>query len=359
MAFDLEKLFVDVFSPRNGEVVTLMQDVPTDTSPDTTVWRERRDMARSWHAGIAALSEKYGISVNSLLTYPATGTQNGELPETGELDGQRVKLADVIGGSTIVIAMTEFSASAPLFSFVKAHEELRVASMPGCEKRMEETGLSADYKKIAVICEGLAPHFERGDLIEVEFSTGHTCRFDISGNRLVFQDTGLLPPVKARAHDRLANLPAGEVCVNPEESRSSRTSGEIPVAAGDEILLFRVEHNQIVGVIGEGTIASEFRAMFDAEEALRNIAEVAIGCNDRAVVTGNVLEDEKAGFHWAYGRSEHLGGSVGPDAFSSPERIRHMDIVYAKDNPVVCRRLDFVDTDGGHTTAVLNGGLVL
>jgi len=359
MAFDLEKLFVDVFAPRDGEVVTLMHDVPRDDVPDTTVWRERRDMALSWHTRIAGVAEKYSITVNPLLTYAATGTQNGELPETGRLSDQDVRLADVIGDSTVVIAMTEFSASAPLFSFVKAHEKLRVASMPGCEKRMEETGLSADYRKIAVTCETLAPHFERADLIEVEFSTGHTCRFDVSGKRLVFQDTGLLPPRPARPHARLANLPAGEVCVNPEESRTSRTAGEIPVAAGNETLLFRVEHNQIIGVLGDGSIAAEFRAMFEQEEALRNIAEVAIGCNDRAEVTGNILEDEKAGFHWAYGRSEHLGGNVGPDAFSSPDRIRHMDIVYAKDNPVVCRRLDFVDTEGQHTTGVLNGGLVI
>jgi len=359
MAFDLEKLFVDVFSPKEGEVVTLMQDVPWDRVPDTKVWEERRDMARSWHDGIAALAGKYGITVNPLLTYQATGTQNGELPERGMLASEEVRLADVLGGSTIVVAMTEFSASAPLFSFVKAHEELRVASMPGCEKRMEETGLSADYRAIAVICERLAPHFERADLIEVEFSTGHICRFDVSGTRLVFQDSGLLPPEPARAHDRLANLPAGEVCVNPEEARSSRTSGEIPVPIGNELLLFRVEHNQIIGVLGDGPIAGEFRTMFEQEEALRNIAEVAIGCNDKAVVTGNVLEDEKAGFHWAYGRSEHLGGDVGPDAFSSPDRVRHMDIVYAKDNPVVCRRLDFVNASGEHTTGVLNGGLVL
>ena len=39
-----------------------------------------------------------------------------------------------------------------------------------------------------------------------------------------------------------------------------------------------------------------------------------------AIVTGNVLEDEKAGFHWAYGRSEHLGGVTGPDAFTSLSR---------------------------------------
>ena len=33
-----------------------------------------------------------------------------------------------------------------------------------------------------------------------------------------------------------------------------------------------------------------------------------------AEVTGCVLEDEKAGFHWAFGRSDHLGGVVGVPA---------------------------------------------
>jgi leucyl aminopeptidase (aminopeptidase T) len=91
--------------------------------------------------------------------------------------------------------------------------------------------------------------------------------------------------------------------------------------------------------------------------ALRNVAEVAIGCNDKAVVTGNVLEDEKAGFHWAYGRSDHLGGTVGPKDFTAPIRALHQDIVYAKGNPVVCRRLDFVFPDGTRRTVIRDGVL--
>ena len=55
-------------------------------------------------------------------------------------------------------------------------------------------------------------------------------------------------------------------------------------------------------VRGESAGAARFRDIFAADPARPNIAEVAFGCNERAVVTGNVLEDEKAGFHWAYGR---------------------------------------------------------
>jgi hypothetical protein len=90
---------------------------------------------------------------------------------------------------------------------------------------------------------------------------------------------------------------------------------------------------------------------------LRNIAEVAIGCNDRAVVTGNTLEDEKAGFHWAYGRSDLFGGRIGVEDFSSPDKVRHVDLVYARGNPIVCTRFDFLFLDGTRQTAIIDGVL--
>jgi len=40
------------------------------------------------------------------------------------------------------------------------------------------------------------------------------------------------------------------------------------------------------------------------------------------------LQDEKLGFHIAFGRSEHFGGIIGPDDFSSPEEVIHLDRIY-------------------------------
>jgi hypothetical protein len=114
-----------------------------------------------------------------------------------------------------------------------------------------------------------------------------------------------------------------------------------------------------VDVHGDGPMAAQKHQEFRAEKALCNIAEVAIGCNDKAVVTGNLLEDEKAGFHWAYGRSEFLGGTVSPKDFSTPDKVLHQDIVYAKGNPIVCERFDFIFPDGTCKTAIVNGVLNL
>jgi leucyl aminopeptidase (aminopeptidase T) len=84
------------------------------------------------------------------------------------------------------------------------------------------------------------------------------------------------------------------------------------------------------------------------------VAEVAFGCNEHARVTGNVLEDEKAGFHWAYGRSDHLGGTVGVDAFSRRDHVVHQDIVYARGNPV--QVAEAVVWRGNVATTVIRGG---
>jgi len=357
MAFDLEKLFVDVFAPRPGEVVTVIYDLPHAEIQDNTQWRERREMAGAWHRQITAFSKRYGMTVNPIVTYNATGSHNSNMPEYGLWKAKRTRLEDIIRDSNIIISMPQYSASAPLIGFTRKYTDLRVASMPMVAKSMEETGLSADYRKVASTCARLAPFFEKADGIEAMFSTGHICHFDISDHRTVLQDNGILHPGGGKDDFRLRNLPSGEVCTCPNEAGNSRTAGEIPAVIDKETIVFVVKANQIVGVNGEGPIAEKMRREFTSEIALRNIAEVAIGCNDKAVVTGNVLEDEKAGFHWAYGRSDQLGGTVGANSFSSPGKVCHQDIVYAKGNPIVCKRLDFIFPDETRKTAISNGVL--
>jgi len=357
VSFSLEKLFVDVFAPESGDRVTIMYDLPHGRLDDTEEWRQRRQMAEEWHREIARFSGKYGLHVNPLVTYDATGVHNSDLPQDGLCEGRTVRLDDIAADSTIILSMPQFSASAPLVAFTEKHENLRVASLPLVTRAMQATGLSADYNRVAETCAKLAPLFDRADGIEVRFSTGDTCYFDLSDDKPVIQDNGLLHPGAGTGAFRLRNLPSGEVCVAPKEGPDSRTAGRIAVDYGGESTVFVVEHNQVIDVCGEGPMAARMRQQFRDEAAMRNIAEVAIGCNDKAVVTGNLLEDEKAGFHWAYGRSEHLGGTVGPKDFSAPDKVVHWDTVYAKGSPIVCERLDFIFPDGTRKTAIQDGVL--
>jgi hypothetical protein len=357
MTFQLEKFFIDVFAPTANDVLTVMYDVPHGTIADKPSWLERRAMATDWHGQIKAFSPTIGFQVTPLVSYPATGVWAGELPEFGQCEGEKITLEDVARDSTIIISMPEFSATPSLVAFTKRFGHLRAASMPLVSRSMEATALSADYWEIAKKCSALAAHFDAAIGIDVLFSTGHRCYFDKSDGKPARQDNGRLHPDEPGV--RMRNLPSGEVYVVPNEGETSATQGEIPVSYGTETAVFIVSGNRITKVKGDGPLAAQMRQSFRSEKALANIAEVAIGCNDKAVVWGNVLEDEKAGFHWAYGRSEFIGGIVGPSAFSASDKISHRDIVYAKDSQIRCARFDFVLPDGSRNTVIEDGVLRL
>jgi len=352
MPFNLEKFFEDIFKPDDGEVVTVMYDLPHDSVTDSKAWQERRQMAEDWRKRLASWADKWHINVNPTVTYLATGSNNADLPSTARMADQDVSMEDVLNGSTVLIAMPQFSATAPLYPVAKSSDRLRVASMPGVARFMEESGLSADYHQIGRICQKLEKIFNRATAAEVEFSTGHKCFFDLPLENKALVDDGILHPERAGTSDALSNLPAGEVFCVPNENEDSKTNGELPQKIGGETVVYVVKNNRVVDVRGNSDEVEELRRKFSTDRGWQNIAEFAIGVNDKAKVTGIVLEDEKAGFHWAYGRSDHFGGQCGVAQFNSPESVVHQDIVYARGNPVQVNQAELVHPDGRRVAVI-------
>ena len=335
MPFDLKRLLTGVFETQPGEEVVVACDIPHGPLADHAAWQERRKMAGEWRAAFEALGNSGGFSTLLLLEYAATGANGANLPTMGWLGGEPVEIETVLLGSTLAVFLTEYSATAALDEFCQRKEDFRAASLPGLERRMEKSALDADYREVARRCRILDDTMREADRLIVKFSSGETCTFDLRF-RHPEMDDGYLPRFKAG--DRVINLPSGETFIVPYEGERSGepslTAGRLPVAIAGEHIVLEVEQNRIVRVHGDGPGAVRFREIFAVDPARTNIAEVAFGCNDRAVVTGNVLEDEKAGFHWAYGRSNHLGGTVGVETFHRPETVVHQDIVYARGNPI-------------------------
>jgi hypothetical protein len=172
MTFDLGKFFEDIFKPAKGEKVTVMYDLPHGDIADSDAWKERRQMAEDWRENLAGMADRWGISVHPTVTYPATGSNNADLPSKFQMGDREVTLDELLEDSTIIIAMPQFSATAPLYPLAKSSKQLRVGSMPGVAKFMEETGLSADYSKIEKQCKKMEPIFNQAVAAEVEFSTG-------------------------------------------------------------------------------------------------------------------------------------------------------------------------------------------
>jgi hypothetical protein len=350
-SFDLEKFLVDVFDPVAGERAAVVVDVPTPSVPDGELWRERRAMAADWRLGLARLGGRIGFETLPLISFPANGTSGADFPAAAEAGGRPITMAEVLDHASLLLALTEFSMTAALCDVCKRRpgaDVFRSASMPGVQKWMEETSLAADYVEVARRCRLLKEAFLAADRAEVVFSTGHRCLFDLR-HRVCETDDGYLHRDKADEVP-VINLPSGETFQVPYEGEiagdPSRTAGELPVAEDGETIVFRVRENRIAEVIGGGPAAARYRAFFAADPMRANVAEVAFGCNERAKVTGNVLEDEKAGFHWAYGRSDHLGGKVGLSGFASPANVVHQDIVYAGESPITIAKADLVRADG-------------
>lgn len=305
-------------------------------------------MAQRWHDALRELSSKYEFEVLPILKYPATGAHSGPLPEMGEVEGEAVRIDDVLAQANIVLALTEYSATAPLIEAVERNSDLRVASMPTVSVSMEETALSADYGEVARKVNILQERLDRAEGAIVEFSTGQQMFFDLR-YRHAMADDGKLHADEAG--ERVINLPSGEAYIVPYEGEiegdPSRTQGTIPFWCGNDEAILEVEGNRVVNVVGEGGCAQGISEFLAVDDARRNIAELGLGCNDKAVITGNVLEDEKVqGMHWAFGLSEALGGTVGIDDFSDPDNALHWDIVYPTGGAIEVNSLILEYEDG-------------
>lgn len=355
---DLRKLFADVFDPQAGETAALFVDLPHGEILDTQAWQERRAMADRWHTALRDFGRERGFDVMPLVTFEATGMNNGQLPANGRLDGRPVVLEEVGAAATLILSMTEFSASAPLIGWTKRFPQLRAASMPRVAPEMEETALAADYAQVARSCERLRVRLAAAERAEIEFSTGDEFVFDFRF-RVAEADDGYLH--RDAPEPRLINLPSGETftaAYEGERGVPSLTGGVLPVPYEGETVRLLVKQNRVEEVIGDSAASRTFRNFLFADSGRRNVAELGLGCNPMARVWGNVLEDEKAGPHIALGRSEHLGGVTGPDAFGDPRHVWHEDFVYARQSPIQIRRLVLVNADGNRELLFEKGSYV-
>lgn len=350
--FNLEKLIVDVLNPLKGDTVTIICDIPHSDIQDNQKWIERRQMAVEWREAFVLLSKKIGFKVLPLIEFPASGAHSKAVSLK---IGAPLSIQESFGQSTIALAMTEFSISPLLMNYSVSRDDFRSVSMPISEKRMESSALSADHTEIYRRCIEIEKLMQNIIGAEVEFSTGHKCFFDLR-YREVRKDAGRLHKKDIKEFPMI-NLPTGEVYQAPyegEKDSPSKTSGFIPAFLYNESVLLEVKENKIIKINDFETGSDYCNSIFEKDPARRNIAEFAIGCNTWAEVSGNILEDEKAGFHWAFGRSEHIGGTVGPENFISSETVMHLDVVYAKDSKYQINHLEFIYGDGSKKTIVEN-----
>lgn len=337
-----KKMFFSVFDPKKDEKIVLLYDVPTEGIRDNVAWGERRELLEEWYRYCLILGNDYGFDVERI-SFNATGGHNMKL-------GNDILLW--LKEFNVIVAMTEFSATSSLVDFVKDHSDsVRCASMPLAEKRMMDTVFSMDYTDVRTYAHGIKDILQKAISARVIFSTGQKLDLDIR-----FRDAGADDGDCTRPGSFI-NLPSGEGFIAPYEAEGaerlvygeSKTEGVLPFYYKGEFVEGRVEKNRIIDFVCKDKVKNVLDLFFDVHSNRRNIAELGVGCNPNAKVTGNFIEDEKAGLHIAYGTSSHLGGKITSDI--------HNDIVYAKESPICADSLFLFDEDGGCIELVKKGVL--
>ncbi len=341
----LIELIDTVFKPGvNDRILTLITDIPTMQRPDNEVWRKRRGMVESWYKQLLDNRSTLGFDKVMLVLYESVESNNADLPETFYIADTIPEPADaaslsrhcrpqdrdvLLAKSSIVIAATELSATAPLKILAKRYG-FRAATMPGFKEEMLPA-LGVDYLQVHRRVMILKERLDRAIAAELTFTADDTLyRLTLDLRyRTAHASSGLI-----HEPGTAGNLPSGEAYIVPyegeRENDPSRSNGLLPVRFGRELLVFRIEKNRTTGILGDGPEAEQTRILIDEEPARGNIAELGLGILDAFGIeaTGSVLLDEKLGLHIAFGRSEHFGGITGPTSFHNPKNIVHQDYVY-------------------------------
>ena len=324
----------------------ILVDIPGTYGSDNKKWSKRREIAQEWFSILEHNADKLKLETIQLIAYEDVGSNNADLPLYATIikdklpllseflneAGEKIKFEDVFNNFQLFLAPTEYSATAPLKNAAKKFG-FRAATMPGFSPEMIPA-LRIDYNEVSRRVSILKEKLDPATCAEVFFIVDNQINYKMFFD-LRYRKAHLSPgrfPDKSVA----GNLPSGETYIVPYEGEleeKSKTQGTLPVQIKDDIVLFTIEENKAIKVEGEGKTVEIERDHLKREPAYGNMAELGFG------VLGDfglkpiheILLDEKLGFHIAFGRSDHFGGDVGPDDFSSPKEVIHLDRVYIPD----------------------------
>jgi hypothetical protein len=375
LTFDqLSALLTSVFGIGPGERwLSILVDLPDGRVPDSEAWRDRRRIAWEWFEALRQNVDRLPFTSIAFCVYPNVGSNNNDLPgsatvaenleEYGQLpEGRVLPFSTILGSSSVVLALTQMSATAPLKLLARQHG-FRGATLPGFLREMMPV-LALDWEQVNARVVEFSERMDRADGITVSLDasgTRYESHFDLRF-RGGHASGGLM-----REPGMVGNLPSGEAYIVPyegeREQEPSRTSGDLPVQFDDEIVVYRLENNRAVEVAGPGPRAAEERQRLLDEPAYGNMAEVGIGVLGEWGVqaVGSTLLDEKLGLHIAFGRSDHFGGMTGPASFRNHDNVVHIDRVYVESvQPLVrVREVAFVYPDGVRETIIRDGAYVV
>jgi leucyl aminopeptidase (aminopeptidase T) len=188
--------------------------------------------------------------------------------------------------------------------------DVRVGTMPGINVDIMSRCLNADFDKIINMTNFVAKSLEGVKTIRVVAEAGTDLTMPIEG-RMIIPSTGVL-----REKGQSGNMPSGEVYLAPIEGKSNGTLVIDGSMASIGMIKTPIKVKIVDGYAEEitgGEEAERLTAILDKSgRDARAVAEFGMGTNYKAILTGQILEDEKVfgTIHVAFGNNLTMGGTI-------------------------------------------------
>jgi leucyl aminopeptidase (aminopeptidase T) len=215
-------------------------------------------------------------------------------------------VAAALAAADVFIAPTSRSLSHTQARKRASEGGARGATMPGATADMLARVMDVDFGVLRERSRAVAALLDESDEAHLTCPRGSDLRLDLSGRSGIPDDGDLTAP------HAFGNLPCGEGFIAPVTGAGTLAAASLATVglAADPAVL-RVDEGQLIDASGPD--GEQFIARLRAHgRAGTNLAELGVGTNDRATLTGNVLEDEKilGTVHVAFGASAGIGGTV-------------------------------------------------
>ncbi|MBK5111725.1 MAG: aminopeptidase [Thermoleophilia bacterium] len=222
----------------------------------------------------------------------------GEPPET---------IAEAMIAADVLLAPTVQSLSHTAARKRASESGTRTATLPGATEEMLARVMSDDMAELRRRGGRVAEILDRGTEARITCDHGSDLVLGLEGRRAI-PDAGELSATGA-----FGNLPCGEGFIAPATADGVLiVDGSIAgVGRVSRPVRLTVADGHLIQATGpEGEQLMELLTVHGPDGT--NVAELGIGTNSRAKLTGNILEDEKISgtAHIAFGASAAIGGNV-------------------------------------------------
>ncbi len=253
--------------------------------------------------GLALFENAKRLGHESLYVEMKPGLVNGEEPPNN--------IAELMAKFDVVLCPTTKSLTHTNARRSASKKGTRVATFPGITYDSMVRGLSADYKQVAALTLKLKRYFEKTKIARITSPAGTDITMNIAGRKVI--------PSKGLFHKKGegGNLPTGETFTAPKEGTAKGvfvvdgSMAGIGVVGKTPIKIY-VENGLATKITGGAKAKKLVKMLEPFGEKGRNIAELGIGTNHKAKISGLILEDEKVmgTAHIALGDNKTMGGKV-------------------------------------------------